>query len=93
MAGYRAKRRKIRSKSFLGRSFLISLILNIIFILFFNNLISFDFINIPEIEELIMVTLVELPSVQKPTTVRPEIVREEPIAEVSVRPRVEPALP
>ena len=47
MAGYRAKRRKIRSKSILGRSFLISLILNIIFILFFNNLISFDFINIP----------------------------------------------
>ncbi len=93
MVGYRIQRRKIRSKSFLGRSFLISLILNIAFILFFNNFLSFDLLNIPEIEDIIMVTLVELPSIQKPTTVRPEITREEPIAEVSVRPRVEPMLP
>lgn len=93
MVGYRAKRRKQGSKSFLGRSFLISIILNILFILVFNNLISFDFLNIPEIEEMIMVTLVELPSIQKPTTVKPEITRTEPIAEVSVRPRVEPVLP
>lgn len=93
MTGYRTQRRKIRSKSFLGRSFLISLLLNVVFILAFNNFISFDFINIPEIEEMITVTLVELPSIQNPTTVRPEITREEPIAEVSVRPRVEPILP
>jgi hypothetical protein len=93
MVGYRSERRKQRSKSFLGRSFLISLILNILFILAFNNFISFDFIDITEIEEMIMVTLVELPSIQNPTTVRPEITREEPIAEISVRPRVEPSLP
>lgn len=93
MLGYRAKRRKLRSKNFLGRSFLISFILNIIFILAFNNFVSFDFLNIPKAEEMIEVTLVELPSVQKPITVKPEITREEPIAEVSVRPRVEPVLP
>ncbi len=93
MAGNRAKRRKLRSKNFLGRSFLISLLLNFLFLLFFNNLISFDLINIPPIEDIVLVTLVELPSVQKPTTIRPEITKEEPIAEVSVKPRVEPLLP
>ncbi len=93
MAGYRAKRRKLRSKNFLGRSFLISLLLNFLFILFFNNLISFNIIDVPPIEDIVMVTLVELPSVQKPTTIRPEITRDEPVAEVSVKPRVEPALP
>ncbi|HOF02657.1 MAG TPA: DUF3048 domain-containing protein [Atribacterota bacterium] len=93
MTGYRAQRKKLRSKGFLGRSFLISIILNIIFILVFNNLISFELINIPELEDIIMVTMVELPSIKNPTTVRPEITREEPVAETSVRPRVEPALP
>jgi hypothetical protein len=93
MAGYRAKRRRKQPKSFLGRSFLISIFLNIMFILAFNNLLSFEFINIPEIEDIIEVTMVELPSIKSPTTVKPEITREEPIAEVSVRPRVEPTLP
>lgn len=93
MTGYRAKRRRTGPKSFLGRSFLISIILNIIFILAFNNLLSFSFINIPEIEDIIEVTMVELPSIKNPTTVKPEITREEPVAEVSVRPRVEPTLP
>ena len=93
MTGYRAKRRRTHPKSFLGRSFLISIILNIIFLVAFNNLLSFDFINIPEIEDIIEVTMVELPSIKNPTTVKPEITREEPVAEVSVRPRVEPNLP
>ncbi|HPK86563.1 MAG TPA: hypothetical protein PK267_00920, partial [Atribacterota bacterium] len=79
MTGYRAQRKKLRSKGFLGRSFLISIILNIIFILVFNNLISFELINIPELEDIIMVTMVELPSIKNPTTVRPEITREEPV--------------
>ncbi|MBP8717943.1 MAG: DUF3048 domain-containing protein [Candidatus Atribacteria bacterium] len=93
--GYRAQRRKIRSKNFLGRSFLISLILNIIFILAFNNFISFNFLKIPEIkeEEMIMVTLVELPAIKNPTTIKPEITKEEPVAEISVRPKAEPVLP
>lgn len=93
MAGYRAKRRKTRSKSFLGRSFLISLIINIFFIIAFNNLISFSILNIPDEDELIMVTMVELPTTQSPVTVRPEIKREEPIAELSTRPRIEPTMP
>jgi len=91
--GYRAKRRKIRAKSFLGRSFLISLIINILFIFAFSNLTSFDLLNIPEEDEIIMVTMVELPTTKNPITTRPEIETEEPVAELSTMPRVEPALP
>ena len=93
MNGYRARRRRIRSKSFLGRSFLISVIINILFIFAFSNLISFDLFNLPPEEEIIMVTMIELPARQTPATIRPEIIREEPVAELSVRPRVEPSLP
>ncbi len=92
MVGYRANRRRIRSKSFLGRSFLISILINILFIFVFNNLVSFSILELPE-EELVMVTLVELPAKEKPATIRPEIIREEPVAELDVKPRVEPALP
>ncbi len=91
MAGYRAKRRKSRSKSFLGRSFLISIIINILFIFVFSNLVSFDILDLPE--EEIMVTMIELPAIQNPATVRPEIIREEPVAELEVKPKVEPNLP
>lgn len=92
MAGYRAQRRKTRSKSFLGRSFLISILINLLFIFVFSNLITFDILNFPE-EEIIEVTMVELPSIQNPATIRPEIIREEPVAELDVKPRVEPVLP
>jgi len=93
MAGYRAKRRKVRSKSYLGRSFLISLIINILFIFAFSNFTSFDFLDIPEEEEIIMVTMVELPTTIKPTTTRPEIEIEEPVAELSTIPKAEAELP
>ena len=66
MTGYRAQRKKLRSKGFLGRSFLISIILNIIFILVFNNLISFELINIPELENIIIVTMVETAFLENP---------------------------
>ncbi len=92
MTGYRAKRRKLRSKSYLGRSFLISLIINFLFIFFFSNLTSFDLLKMPE-EEIILVTMVELPTLREPVTARPEIEAEEPVAELSTMPRVEPALP
>ncbi len=91
--GYRAKRRKIRSKSFLGRSFLISIILNMLFIFAFSNIITFDIFNLPPEEELLEVTMIELPSSQTPVSTRPEIVREEPLAEMDVTPKVEPMLP
>jgi hypothetical protein len=91
--GYRAQRRKIRSKSFLGRSFLISIIINLLFIIAFSNLVTFDIFNLPPEEEIIEVTMVELPSSQSPESTRPEINREEPVAEMDVKPKVEPKLP
>lgn len=92
MAGYRANIRKIRSKNFLGRSFVISVLINLVFIFIFSHLVSFEILELPE-EDLITVTMIELPAIQNPATVRPEIVREDPIAELDVRPRIEPSLP
>ncbi|GAG06894.1 unnamed protein product, partial [marine sediment metagenome] len=48
---YRTKRLKQSKKSFLGRSFLISIILNIILLFAFGNMIAFDFtMPLPEKE-------------------------------------------
>ncbi|MDD2352437.1 MAG: DUF3048 domain-containing protein [Atribacterota bacterium] len=91
--GYRAKRRKVKQKSFLGRSFLISVIINILFIFAFSNLITFDIFDLPPEEEIIEVTMMELPAARTPVSPRPEIIREEPLAEMDVKPKVDPMMP
>ncbi|MHC2994228.1 MAG: DUF3048 domain-containing protein [Candidatus Atribacteria bacterium] len=90
---YRVKRLKQSKKSFLGRSFLISIIINVILLYAFGNMISFDFKKpFPE-EELTLVTLVELPAPKKPETKKPEITEKKPIAQLEVKPKAKPISP
>ncbi|MBN2394989.1 MAG: DUF3048 domain-containing protein [Candidatus Atribacteria bacterium] len=93
MSGYRTIRRKTRAKSFLGRSFLISILLNLLFLFAFSQILSFNIFDLPKEDEIMLVTIVEIPAIQNPSTKKPEIIKEEPIAEVSVKPKVEPILP
>jgi len=90
---YRTKRLKQNKKSFLGRSFLISIILNIIFLLAFGNMIAFDFTRpLPE-KELILVSLVEIPAPKQPESKKPEITEEEAVAQLDVKPKATPISP
>ena len=70
---YRKKRSIQRKKSYLGRSFLISIILNILILFAFGNIIAFDFKEMLPKEEVILVSLVEIPAPQQPITKKPEI--------------------
>lgn len=90
---YRSKRLKQTKKGFLGRSFLISILLNILLLYAFGNLIAFDFLNPISEEELVMVSLIELPAPQKPVSIKPEIVEEKPVAQLEVSKKVEPISP
>ncbi len=90
---YRSKRLQQAKKSFLGRSFLISIILNILLLYAFGSLISFDFSNPITKEELVLVSLIELPAPQKPVSIKPEIIEEKPIAQLEVSKKVEPISP
>ena len=90
---YRIKRLKQSKTSFLGRSFLISIILNVILLYAFGNMIAFDFRKpFPE-EELTLVSLVELPAPKEPETKKPEITEKKPVAQLEVKPKVEPISP
>ena len=90
---YRTKRLKQSKKSFLGRSFLISIILNIILLYAFGNIIAFDFTGpLPE-EEIILVSLVEIPAPKQPVSKKPEITEEKTIAQLEVKPKAEPISP
>lgn len=89
---YRAKRLKQTKKSFLGRSFIISIVINIILLYAFGSMISFDFKKpLPE-EELTLVSLIELPAPKQPETKKPKIVEKKPIAQLEVQPKVKPVL-
>jgi len=90
---YRKKRSIQRKKSYLGRSFLISIILNIFILFAFGNIISFDFKELFPKEELVMVSLIEVPAPQIPATKKPEITEKKPVAQLEVKPKVEPASP
>src|SRR4030065_603138 len=90
---YRTKRLKQSKKSFLGRSFLISIILNIILLFAFGNMIAFDFTRpLPE-KELILVSLVEIPAPEQPESKKPEITEKKPVAQLEVIPKATPASP
>ena len=90
---YRTKRLKQSKKSFLGRSFLISIILNIILLYAFGNMIAFDFTRpLPE-KELILVSLVEIPAPKQPESKKPEITEEKAIAQLEVKPKAKPISP
>jgi len=90
---YRTKRLKQNKKSFLGRSFLISIILNIIFLLAFGNMIAFDFTRpLPE-KELTLVSLVEIPAPKQPESKKPEITEEKAVAQLEVKPKAKPISP
>lgn len=90
---YRTKRLKQNKKSFLGRSFLISIILNIILLYAFGNLVAFDFTKpLPE-NELILVSLVEIPAPKQPESKKPEITEEKAIAQLEVKPKAKPISP
>lgn len=90
---YRTKRLKQSKKSFLGRSFLISIILNIIFLLAFGNMIAFDFTRpLPE-KELTLVSLVEIPAPKQPESKKPEITEEKAVAQLEVKPKAKPISP
>jgi len=90
---YRTKRLKQSKKSFLGRSFLISIILNIILLYAFGNMIAFDFTRpLPE-KELTLVSLVEIPAPKQPESKKPEITEEKAIAQLEVKPKAKPISP
>ena len=90
---YRTKRLKQSKKSFLGRSFLISIILNIILLFVFGNMIAFDFTRpLPE-KELILVSLVEIPAPEQPESKKPEITEKKPVAQLEVKPKAAPVSP
>lgn len=90
---YRTKRLKQSKKSFLGRSFLISIILNIILLFVFGNMIAFDFTRpLPE-KELTLVSLVEIPAPEQPESKKPEITEKKPIAQLEVKPKAAPVSP
>jgi len=90
---YRTKRLKQNKKSFLGRSFLISIILNIILLFVFGNMIAFDFTRpLPE-KELILVSLVEIPAPEQPESKKPEITEKKPVAQLEVKPKATPVSP
>ena len=90
---YRTKRLKQSKKSFLGRSFLISIVLNIILLFVFGNMIAFDFtMPLPE-KELTLVSLVEIPAPKQPESKKPEITEKKAIAQLEVKPKAKPILP
>lgn len=90
---YRIKRLKQSKKSFLGRSFLISIILNIVLLYVFGNMVAFDFIRpLPE-KELILVSLVEIPAPKQPESKKPEITEKKAIAQLEVKPKAKPISP
>ncbi|MCJ7657015.1 MAG: DUF3048 domain-containing protein [Candidatus Atribacteria bacterium] len=90
---YRTKRLIQSKKSFLGRSFLISIILNIILLFAFGNMIAFDFTRpLPE-KELILVSLVEIPAPEQPESKKPEITEKKPVAQLEVKPKATPVSP
>ena len=90
---YRTKRLKQSKKSFLGRSFLISIILNIILLYAFGNMIAFDFTRpLPE-KEITLVSLVEIPAPKLPESKKPEITEKKAIAQLEVKPKAKPVSP
>ncbi|HER24868.1 MAG TPA: DUF3048 domain-containing protein [Candidatus Atribacteria bacterium] len=90
---YRTKRLKQNKKSFLGRSFLISIILNIVLLFVFGNMIAFDFSRpLPE-KELTLVSLVEIPAPEQPESKKPEITEKKPVAQLEVKPKAAPVSP
>lgn len=90
---YRTKRLKQSKKSFLGRSFLISIVLNIILLFAFGNMIAFDFTRpLPE-NELTLVSLVEIPAPKQPESKKPEITEEKAVAQLEVKPKAKPISP
>jgi len=90
---YRTKRLKQSKKSFLGRSFLISIVLNLILLFVFGNMIAFDFTRpLPE-EELTLVSLVEIPAPDLPESKKPEITEKKPVAQLEVKPKATPVSP
>jgi len=90
---YRTKRLKQSKKSFLGRSFLISIILNIILLFAFGNMIAFDFTRLLPEKELILVSLVEIPAPEQPESKKPEITEKKPVAQLEVKPKATPVSP
>ena len=90
---YRTKRLKQSKKGFLGRSFIISIILNIILLYIFGNMIAFDFTRpLPE-KELTLVSLVEIPAPKLPESKKPEITEKKAVAQLEVKPKAEPISP
>jgi hypothetical protein len=90
---YRTKRLIQSKKSFLGRSFLISIILNIILLFVFGNMIAFDFTRpLPE-KELTLVSLIEIPAPEQPESKKPEITEKKPVAQLEVKPKATPVSP
>lgn len=90
---YRIKRLKQSKKSFLGRSFIISIILNVILLIIFGNMINFNFtMPLPE-KELTWVSLVEIPAPKQPESKKPEITEKKPIAQLEVKPKAAPVSP
>ncbi|MEA1940308.1 MAG: DUF3048 domain-containing protein [Candidatus Caldatribacteriota bacterium] len=87
---YRKKRSKERKKSYLGRSFLISIILNVLILFAFGNIIAFDFQKIHQKEEPVLVSLIEVPALKNPESKKPEITEKKIVAQLEVKPKTEP---
>jgi hypothetical protein len=91
---YKTKRLEQSKKSYLGRSFLISIILNIMLLYAFGNMIAFNFNRpFPKEEELTLVSLIELPAPKQPESKKPEITVKKTVAQLEVKPKVTPVSP
>ena len=91
---YRTKRLEQSEKGYLGRSFLISIILNIVLLYAFGNMIAFNFNRpLPKAEELILVNLIELPAPKQPESKKPETTVKKAVAQLEVKPKVTPVSP
>jgi hypothetical protein len=90
---YRKKRLKERKKSFLGRSFIISIIINMLLLYAFGSMITFDFSKPIQKEELTLVKLIELPAPQQPETKKPKITEKKAVAQLEVKPKAKPVSP
>jgi hypothetical protein len=91
---YKTKRLEQSKKSYLGRSFLISIILNIMLLYAFGNMIAFNFNRpLPKEEELTLVSLIELPAPKQPESKKPEITVKKTVAQLEVKPKVTPVSP
>lgn len=81
-------------ENYLGRSFLISIILNIMLLYAFGNVLNFNFNRpFPKKEELTLISLIELPALKHTESKKPEITVKKTVAQLEVKLKITPVSP